>query len=33
MPGSKERVAGMGLEPRLAETKSPADEGGAAGDA
>jgi DNA modification methylase len=28
-----ERMAGMGLEPRLAETKSPADEGGAAGDA
>jgi len=28
-----ERMAGMGLEPRLVETKSPADEGGAAGDA
>ena len=28
-----ERMAGMGLEPRLAETKSPAGEGGAAGGA
>ena len=28
-----ERMAGMGLEPRLAETKSPAGGGGAAGDA
>lgn len=33
MPGSKERVAGMGLGPRLAETKSPAGGGGAAGGA